>query len=225
MEEHSKIYIAGHKGLVGSAIKVRLEAEGFKNLIYRTSKELDLRDQKATAEFIEKERPDYVFLAAAKVGGIHANVTYPADFIYDNIQIQNNVIFSSWKNKVKKLMYFGSCCAYPKECSQPIAEECLLTGRLEPTNEPFAVAKIAGITMCQAYNKQYGTNFISIMPANLFGPKDNFHTLNSHIVGMTMRLMHEAKARNLDSVTLAGTGAPVRDLLYVDDLADAFLFL
>lgn len=225
MEKESKIYIAGHRGLVGSALKRKLEFEGYKNILGVPSDELDLRNQKDTEEFFSRTKPDYVFLAAARVGGVHANMTYPANFIYDNLQIQNNVIHSAYKARVKKLMYFGSCCAYPTMCSQPIEEEDIMTGKLEPTNEPFAIAKLAGIGLCQAYNRQYGTNFISVMPSNLFGPRDDFDPKNSHVVGMAMRLMHEAKENGLESVTLSGTGAPVRDFLYVDDLADACHYL
>jgi len=225
MEKNSRIYIAGHKGLVGSAIVRILRKEGFTNLILRTSSELDLRNQKATEEFLEKEKPEYVFDAAAKVGGIRANMTYPAEFVYDNLQIQNNIIHSSWKNGVKKLLFLGSACIYPRECTQPIKEEYLLTNILEPTNEPYAVAKISGIKMCQAYNKQHGTNFISVMPTNLFGPEDNFDPINSHIVAALIRKFHEAKIQNKDEVTLWGTGTPKRDIIYVDDVAQACLFL
>jgi GDP-L-fucose synthase len=225
MEKDSKIYIAGHTGLVGSSLEKLLKTKGYKNILIKNHEELDLRNQKYTEEFFEKEKPEYVFMAAAKVGGIHANVTYPAEFIYDNLQMQTNLIHSSWKNNVKKLMYFGSCCAYPTESNLPIKEEDLLTGKLEPTNEPFAIAKLAGIKMCQAYNKQYDVNFISVMPANLFGPNDNFHSKDSHVIGMAMRLMHDAKKKDIKSVTFGGTGSPIRDWLYVEDLADACLFL
>ncbi len=225
MEKDSRIYIAGHKGLVGSAIMRRLEKEGYKNLVFRTSSELDLRNQEDSEKFFKKEKPEYVFIAAAKVGGIYPNVTYPAEFIYDNLQIQTNIINSSWKNNVKKLMYFGSCCAYPTESVQPIKEEYIHTGKLESTNEPFAIAKLAGISMCQAYNRQYGCNFISVIPSNLYGPNDNFHPRNSHMIGMAIGLIHRAKKENLKSVVFGGTGAPIRDWLYIDDLAEACLFL
>jgi GDP-L-fucose synthase len=225
MEKDSRIYIAGHSGLVGSALERALKREDYKNIIVQPHDQLDLRDQKETEDFFKWKKPEYVFMAAGKVGGIHANVIYPAEFIYDNLQMQTNVIHSSWKNYVKKLMYFGSCCAYPTESDQPIKEEYLHTGKLESTNEPFAIAKLAGIGMCQAYNKQYGCNLISVMPSNLFGPKDNFHPEDSHVVGMAMRKINEAKKNDIKSVTFGGTGAPIRDWLYVDDLADACLFL
>jgi GDP-L-fucose synthase len=225
MEKDSKIYIAGHTGLVGRSLEKALKKEGYKNILISSHGELDLRNQNYVQDFFEKERPEYVFFAAGKVGGITANVTYPAEFIYDNLAMQTNVINSSWKNNVKKLMYFGSCCAYPTESNQSIKEDDLFRGKLEPTNEPFAVAKLAGIRMCQAYNKQYGCNFISVMPSNLYGPNDNFHPQNAHVIGSAMNLIHNAKENNLKSVTFGGTGAPVRDWLYVDDLADACLFL
>ena len=193
MDLSSKIYVAGHKGLVGSAIVRALEKQGYDNLILRTHSELDLLDQKSATDFFKKEKPEYVFLAAAKVGGIMANRTYPADFIYQNLQIQNNIIHHSYLNGVKKLLFLGSSCIYPKLCSQPIKEEYLLTGELEPTNEPYAIAKIAGIKMCQTYNKQYGTNFISVMPTNLYGPGDNFDLESSHVLPALIRKFHEAK--------------------------------
>ena len=225
MNSYSKIYIAGHSGLVGSAIIKALKKQGYNNFILRTHSELDLLDQKATADFFKKEKPEYVFLAAAKVGGIMANKTYPADFIYQNLQIQNNIIHHSYLNGVKKLLFLGSSCIYPKLARQPIREEHLLTGELEPTNEPYAVAKIAGIKMCQTYNRQYGTNFISVMPTNLYGPNDNFDLENSHVLPAMIRKFHEAKISNQNEVVVWGTGAPKREFLYVDDLADACIFL
>lgn len=225
MNKDSKIYIAGHKGLVGSALVRKLEAEGYHNFILRTHAELDLIDQKAVADFFEKEKPEYVFLAAAKVGGIMANNNYPAQFIYENLQIQNNVIHQAYLNKVKKLLFLGSSCIYPKECPQPIKEEYLLTSSLEPTNESYAIAKISGIKMCQSYNRQYGTNFISVMPANLYGPNDNFDLENSHVLPALIRKFHDAKKNGVQYVQLWGTGAAKREFLYVDDLANACEFL
>ena len=225
MDLSSKIYVAGHRGLVGSAIVRALEKQGYDNLILRTHSELDLLDQKSTADFFKKEKPEYVFLAAAKVGGIMANKTYPADFIYQNLQIQNNIIHHSYLNGVKKLLFLGSSCIYPKLCSQPIKEEYLLTGELEPTNEPYAIAKIAGIKMCPAYNKQYETDFISVMPTNLYGPNDNFDLENSHVLPALIRKFHEAKINNQNEIVVWGTGAPKREFLHVDDLADACIFL
>jgi len=225
MYKHSKIYIAGHRGLVGSALKRRLESLGFINLILRTSADLDLRDQQAVAAFFAAEKPEYVFLAAAKVGGIHANNTYPAEFIYDNLAIQTNIIHSSYKNNVKKLLFLGSSCIYPKFAPQPLKEDCLLTGELEPTNEPYAIAKIAGIKMCKAYNKQYGTNYISVMPTNLYGINDNFDLNNSHVLPALIRKFHEAKVQNRPEVEIWGTGTPRREFLYADDLADACIYL
>ncbi|MGE5329742.1 MAG: GDP-L-fucose synthase [Deltaproteobacteria bacterium] len=225
MNKNSKIYIAGHRGLVGSAIKRNLEERGYSNLIYRTSTELDLRNQSAVEKFFADERPEYVFLAAAKVGGINANNTYSAEFIYDNITIQTNIIHASYLNGVKKLLFLGSSCIYPKFAPQPIKEEYLLTGELEPTNEPYAIAKIAGIKMCDAYNKQYGTNFISVMPTNLYGPNDNFDLESSHVLPALIRKFYEAKNENKPEVEIWGTGQPRREFLYVDDLADACIFL
>jgi len=222
---NDKIYVAGHRGLVGSAIYRELKNQGYENIITRTSSQLDLRDQREVEEFFSKEKPDFVFLSAAKVGGILANNTYPADFIYDNIMIQSNVIYYSYKYKVKKLLFFGSSCIYPKFASQPIKEEYLLDGKLEPTNESYAIAKIAGIKMCQSFNRQYGTNFISIMPTNLYGPNDNFDLQNSHVFAALIRKFHEAKIQNEEHVTIWGTGSPLREFLYVDDLADACIFL
>lgn len=225
MERTDKIYVAGHRGLVGGALVRRLREAGYENLIMRTHAQLDLRDQEAVAAFFAQERPDYVFLAAAKVGGIRANIHYPAQFIYDNLMIQANVIHHAYVHGVKKLLFLGSSCIYPKSCPQPIKEEYLLDGKLEPTNEPYAVAKIAGIKMCQAYNRQYGSRFISVMPTNLYGPGDNFHPQNSHVIPGLMRRFHEAKVSGAAEVVVWGTGSPRREFLYVDDLADACLFL
>jgi len=221
----AKIYVAGHRGLVGSAIVRNLEAKGYKNIIYRTHKELDLTNQEAVRAFFQEEKPDYVFLAAAKVGGIHANNTYPADFIYDNLMIQNNVIKAAHDFKVKKLLFLGSTCIYPKMAPQPIKEEYLLTGSLEETNEAYAVAKIAGLEMCKFFKRQYGDNFISCMPTNLYGPNDNFDLKNSHVLPALIRKFHEAKVNNSDVVEVWGTGTPLREFLYVDDMADACVFL
>ncbi len=225
MNLDAKIYVAGHRGLVGSAIVRNLEAKGYKNIICRTHKELDLKNQEAVRNFFETEKPDYVFLAAAKVGGIHANNTYPADFIYDNLMIQNNVIKSAHDFKVKKLLFLGSTCIYPKMAPQPIKEEYLLTGALEETNEAYAVAKIAGLEMCKFFKRQYGDNFISCMPTNLYGPNDNFDLKNSHVLPALIRKFHEAKVNNSAVVEVWGTGTPLREFLYVDDMADACVFL
>ncbi len=225
MDKSARIYVAGHRGMVGSAIVRKLEKEGYQHLIYRTSKELDLRNQVAVFDFFEQEKPEYVFLAAAKVGGIVANNTYRADFIYENLAIQNNVIHASYLNKVKKLQFLGSSCIYPKLAPQPLQESYLLTGLLEPTNEPYAIAKIAGIKMCEAYRKQYGCDFISVMPTNLYGPNDNYDLQNSHVLPAMIRKFHEAKMNRHTSVVLWGTGAPLREFLYADDLADACVFL
>lgn len=225
MEKNSKIYVAGHRGLVGSAIVRKLQKEGYQNLILRTSAQLDLRNQQAVKEFFEKEKPEYVFMAAAKVGGINANNTYPAEFLYDNLCIQNNVIHQSYKNGVKKLLFLGSSCIYPKNAPQPIKEEYLLSGYLEPTNEAYAIAKIAGIKMCQFYHKQYGCNFISAMPTNLYGPGDNYDLKNSHVLPALLRKFHEAKETGDAAVTVWGTGKPRREFLHADDLAEACLFL
>ncbi len=221
MEKDAKIYIAGHRGMVGSAMHRRLQQAGFTNFVLRTSKELDLRNQQAVTDFFEKEKPVYVFLAAAKVGGIVANNIYRADFLYDNLQIQNNIIYQSYKNGVKKLMFFGSSCIYPKAAPQPMKEEFLLSGVLEQTNEPYAIAKIAGIKLCESFRRQYGCNFISVMPTNLYGPNDNYHPENSHVLPSLIRKFHEAKAQNNPTVTIWGTGSPMREFLYADDLADA----
>jgi len=225
MEKNSKIYIAGHRGMVGSALMRKWQAEGFTNIITRTSSELDLRNQADVTAFFAAERPDYVILAAAKVGGIVANNTYRADFLYENLMIQNNVIHQSYVNGVKKLLFLGSSCIYPKLAPQPLKEEYLLTGSLEPTNEPYAIAKIAGIKLCDAYRAQYGCNFISVMPTNLYGPNDNYHPENSHVLPALIRKFHEAKRDGAPFVTLWGTGAPLREFLHVDDLADACFFL
>jgi GDP-L-fucose synthase len=225
MNKSSKIYIAGHKGLVGSAITRNLQKNGYNNLLFRTFEELDLTDQKATAEFFAKEKPEYVFLAAAKVGGIKANSDFPADFIYQNLEVQNNVISNAHRSGVKKLLFLGSSCIYPRECSQPIREEYFMTGPLEETNDAYAIAKIAGIKMCQSYNKQYGTKFISVMPTNLYGPGDNFDLESSHVLPALLRKFHEAKMSNAQEVIMWGTGKPKREFLHVDDLADACVYL
>lgn len=225
MQNQDKIYVAGHRGMVGSAIVRKLQKEGYENLLLRTSKELDLRDQKAVASFFESEKPDYVFLAAAKVGGILANNTYPATFLYDNLAIQTNVIHNAYLNNVKKLLFLGSSCIYPKMAPQPLKESYLLTGLLEPTNEPYAIAKITGIKMCESYRKQYGCNFISAMPTNLYGPGDNYDLNNSHVLPALLRKFHEAKINHDPSVVVWGTGTPLREFLHADDLADALYFL
>lgn len=225
MEKTAKIYLAGHQGLVGSAIHRKLSAAGFERIITRTFRELDLRSQPAAAEFFAAEKPEYVFLAAAKVGGILANNTYPAEFIHDNLAIQTNVLHQSYLHGVKKLLFLGSSCIYPKLAPQPMKEEHLLTGVLEPTNEPYAIAKIAGIKMCQAYNRQYGTRFISVMPTNLYGPNDNFDLQTSHVLPALIRKFHEAKINNRAFVEIWGSGLPRREFLHVDDLAAACLFL
>ena len=225
MEKNAKIYIAGHRGMVGSAIHRKLEEEGFTNVITRSSKELDLRNQQAVTDFFSIEKPDYVFLAAAKVGGIVANNTYRADFLYENLMIQNNVIHNSYLNGVKKLMFLGSSCIYPKFAPQPLKEEYLLTGLLEETNEPYAIAKIAGIKMCDAYRAQYGCNFISVMPTNLYGYNDNYHPQNSHVLPALIRKFHEAKLEEKNKVVIWGTGSPFREFLFADDLADACFYL
>lgn len=224
MQKTSKIFIAGHNGMVGSAILRNLQDKGFSNFVLKSSKELDLRDAKAVADFFEEEKPEFVFLAAAKVGGIVANNTYRADFLYENLMIQNNVIHEAYKNKVEKLLFLGSSCIYPKLAPQPLKEEYLLTGLLEPTNEPYAIAKIAGIKMCDAYRSQYGCNFISVMPTNLYGPNDNYDLQNSHVLPAMIRKFHEAKL-NGTSVELWGTGSPKREFLHADDMAEACVFL
>ena len=225
MKKNSKIYVAGHRGLVGSAIMRLLEKKGYTNIVTKTYKELDLTDQKKVEAFFKKEKPEYVFLAAAKVGGIMANQTYPADFIYTNLQIQNNVIHNAYLNKVKKLLFLGSSCIYPKLCLQPIKEGYLLTSSLEPSNEAYAIAKIAGLKMCEFYNKQYSTNFISVMPTNLYGPNDNFDLESSHVLPAMIRRFHEAKECGDKEVIVWGTGKPKREFLFVEDLADACVFL
>lgn len=221
----SKIYVAGHRGLVGSAILRRLEAEGYENRVTRTHDELDLMNMRAVDDFFEAEKPEYVFLAAARAGGILANATYPVDFLRDNLAIELNVIEAAYRHGVRKLLFLGSSCAYPKFAPQPMKEEHLLTGELEPTNEPYAIAKIAGIKLCQAYNQQYRTSFISVMPTNLYGPGDNFDLERSHVLPALIRKFHEAKERGEPSVTVWGTGTPRREFLHVDDLADACLYL
>ena len=225
MLKNSKIYIAGSNGMVGSAILRNLKENGFENIITKSSKELDLRNQKAVLDFFELEKPEFVFLAAAKVGGIHANSTYPADFIYDNMMIQNNIIHSAHIHKVKKLLFLGSSCIYPKFAEQPLKESCLLTGALEPTNEAYAIAKISGLKMCEFYKKQYGSNFISAMPTNLYGINDNFDLENSHVLPALLRKFIEAKNNNKKEVVVWGSGTPLREFLFVDDLAEACVFL
>jgi len=225
MDLNDKIYIAGHRGLVGSAIVRQLEERGFANLLMRTHKELDLTSQAQVQDFFAQEKPDYVILAAAKVGGIHANNTYPADFIYQNMMIEANVINSAYESKVKRLLFLGSTCIYPKAIKQPMREDALLTDILEPTNEPYALAKIAGIKLCESYNRQYGTDFRSVMPTNLYGINDNFHPENSHVIPALMRRFHEAKVNNDAEVVVWGTGKAMREFLYVDDMAEASLFV
>ena len=225
MEKNAKIYIAGHRGMAGSAILRKLTKDGYQNFILKTSKELDLRNQSAVEAFFEQEKPEYVFLAAAKVGGILANNTYRADFLYENLMIQNNIIHQSFVHKVKKLMFLGSSCIYPKLAPQPLKEDYLLTGALESTNEPYAIAKIAGIKMCESYRLQYGCNFISVMPTNLYGEGDNYDLQKSHVLPALIRKFHEAKQQNMPFVEVWGTGAPLREFMNVEDLADACVFL
>ena len=225
MQLNAKIYIAGHRGLVGSAIVRNLQAKGYSNLITRTHAELNLTNQQATADFFAQQKPDYVFLAAAKVGGIHANNTYPAEFIYENLAIQTNIIHAAYKNNVNRLLFLGSSCIYPKLAPQPMKEECLLTAPLEETNRPYALAKIAGIEMCWSYNRQYGTQYLSVMPTNLYGPGDNYHSENSHVIPALIRKFHEAKQANSSEVIVWGTGTPKREFLYNEDMADACVFL
>ena len=225
MEKSAKIFVAGHRGMVGSAIVRRLEKDGYQNIIVKRSSELDLRNQQAVEEFFAKEKPDYVFLAAAKVGGIMANNTYRADFLYENLMIESNVIHQSYVHKVKKLLFLGSSCIYPKLAPQPLKEETLLSGFLEETNEPYAIAKIAGIKLCESYRRQYGCNFISAMPTNLYGPNDNYDLKNSHVIPALIRKVREAKETNAESVEVWGTGTPLREFMHVDDLADGCLFL
>ena len=226
---NQKIYVAGHRGMVGSAIVRNLEAQGYKNIITRTHSQMDLTDQAAVKAFFETEKPDQVYLAAAKVGGIHANNTYPAEFIYDNLMVQNNVIHQAFLNGVKKLLFLGSSCIYPKLAEQPMSEDALLTGKLEPTNEPYAIAKIAGIKMCESYNRQYGqshgVDYRSVMPTNLYGPGDNYHPENSHVIPALIRRFHEAKVSSAPEVVIWGTGTPKREFLYVDDMAEASVFV
>lgn len=226
---NQKIYVAGHRGMVGSAIVRNLQAKGYKNIITRTHAELDLTDQQAVKTFFETEKPDQVYLAAAKVGGIHANNTFPAEFIYDNLMVQNNVIHQAFVNGVKKLLFLGSSCIYPRLAPQPMSEDVLLTGKLEPTNEPYAIAKIAGIKMCESYNRQYGqshgVDYRSVMPTNLYGPGDNYHPENSHVIPALIRRFHEAKINNAPEVVIWGTGTPRREFLYVDDMAAASVFV
>lgn len=225
MEKNSPVYIAGHKGMVGSALHRKLLASGYRNIITSTSAELNLCDQHAVSDFFAEKKPQYVFLAAAKVGGIVANSTYKAEFLYNNLQIQSNIINSSYVNGVKKLLFLGSSCIYPKMAAQPLKEDYLLTGPLEETNEPYAIAKIAGIKLCDAYREQYGCNFISVMPTNLYGYNDNYHPQNSHVLPALLRRFHEAKQARTDSVTIWGSGSPKREFLFADDLADACYYL
>ena len=225
MEKNSKIYIAGHTGLVGSAILRELKEQGHTNLVVRTHKELDLLESEKAADFFKKEKPEYIILAAARVGGIHANYTYSAEFIYENLQVQNNIIHNSFLNKVKKILFLGSSCIYPRNCPQPIKEEYLLTGELEKTNEAYAIAKIAGIKMCQSYNREYDTNYICIMPTNLYGINDKFHSDNSHVLPALIYKIHKAKITGAPSVTIWGSGKPYREFLFVDDFASAAVFL
>jgi len=225
MDKQAKIYIAGHRGLVGSALVSQLTAQGYTNLLTRTHAELDLTDQQAVRSFFTSEKPEYVFLAAAKVGGIHANNTYPAEFIHENLAIQTNVIHESYVADVKRLLFLGSSCIYPRDCPQPIKEEYLLTGPLEPTNRPYALAKIAGIEMCWSYNRQYGTKYLAAMPTNLYGPGDNYHPENSHVIPALLRKFHEAKQNSLPAVSVWGSGKPKREFLYSDDMAEACVYL
>jgi len=225
MNERSRIYLAGHTGLVGTAVHKKLLEKGFSNIITRTHAELDLTRQSDVENFFQKEKPEYVILAAAKVGGIHANSAYPAQFIFENLAIQTNVIHAAYLSGVRKLLFPGSACSYPRECPQPMKEECLLTGPLEPTNEPYAVAKIAGMTLCRAYNGQYGTNFICAVPTNAYGPNDNFDPEDSHVIPALLKKFHDARTSGAAEVTIWGTGSPLREFIYADDLADAFLFL
>jgi GDP-L-fucose synthase len=225
MDKNAKIYVAGHRGLVGSALMRQLDAQGCKNIVTRTHAALDLTNQQAVAEFFKAEKPEYVFLAAAKVGGIHANNTYPAEFIHENLCIQSNIIHQSYLNGVRRLLFLGSSCIYPRDCPQPIKEEYLLTGPLEPTNRPYALAKIAGIEMCWSYNRQYGTQYLAAMPTNLYGPDDNYHAENSHVIPALIHKFHEAKVNKQSTVTVWGTGKPLREFLYGDDMAKACLHL
>ena len=225
MDTQAKIYVAGHNGLVGSAVVRALKSQGYENLVLRSSKDLDLRQQSAVEQFFAQEKPDHVILAAAKVGGINANNIYRAEFLYDNLMIEANIIHSAYRHGAKKLLFLGSSCIYPKLCPQPMREDYLLTGFLEPTNEPYAIAKIAGLKLCENYSRQYGVNFISAMPTNLYGVNDNFDLANSHVLPALLRKFHEAKVTQAPTVTVWGTGEPLREFLYVDDLADALVFL
>jgi GDP-L-fucose synthase len=225
MDKNAKIYVAGHRGLVGSALMRQLQVQGYNNIVTRTHAELDLINQPAVTDFFQSEKPEYVFLAAAKVGGIHANNTYPAEFIHENLAIQSNVIHQSYLAGVKRLLFLGSSCIYPRDCPQPIKEEYLLTGELEPTNRPYALAKIAGIEMCWSYNRQYGTQYLAAMPTNLYGPGDNYHPDNSHVIPALIRKFHEAKVNHQPTVKIWGSGTPRREFLYSDDMAQACLFL
>jgi len=225
MDKNAKIYVAGHRGLVGSALMRQLAKQGYTNIVTRTHAELDLTNQQAVRDFFQAEKPEYVFLAAAKVGGIHANNTYPAEFIYENLVIQTNVIHQSYLAGIKRLLFLGSSCIYPRDCPQPIKEEYLLTSELEPTNRPYALAKIAGIEMCWSYNRQYGTQYLAVMPTNLYGAGDNYHLENSHVIPALIRKFHEAKINNQPTVTVWGTGTPKREFLYSDDMAEACIFV
>ena len=225
MNKVEKIFVAGHRGMVGSALVRCLEAKGFRNLMVRTRDELDLTRQGDVEQFIQEERPDYIFLAAARVGGIHANNTFRADFIYENLVIETNIVHAAWLAGVKRLLFLGSSCIYPRDCAQPIKEDYLLTGPLEQTNEPYALAKIAGLKLCESYNRQYGTNYVSVMPTNLYGPNDNYNLLESHVLPALIRKAHEAKLRGDRQLTVWGTGTPRREFLYVDDMAEACVFL
>lgn len=225
MNKDAKIYIAGHRGMVGSAISCRLASAGYNNLITRTHKELDLTDQTAVTQFLAHEKPEFIFLAAAKVGGIHANNTYRAEFIYQNLMMEANIVHAAWQAGVQRLLFLGSSCIYPRDCPQPIKEEYLLTGPLEQTNEPYAIAKIAGIKLCESYNRQYGSQYVSVMPTNLYGPNDNYDLNNSHVLPALIRKAHEAKVRGDKVLVVWGTGKPMREFLYVDDMADSCVFL
>lgn len=225
MNKNAKIYIAGHRGMVGSAIARRLTAAGYTNLLTRTHAELDLTNQAAVGQFLMHEKPDYIFLAAAKVGGIHANNTYRAEFIYQNLMVEANIVHGAWQAGIQRLLFLGSSCIYPRDCAQPIKEEYLLTGPLEQTNEPYAIAKIAGIKLCESYNRQYGTRYVSVMPTNLYGPNDNYDLNNSHVLPALIRKAHEAKLRGDGGFVVWGSGKPMREFLYVDDMADACVFL
>lgn len=225
MDKQAKIYVAGHRGMVGSAIVRRLKAGGYTNVLTRTHAELDLTRQLQVEQFLQQEQPDYIFLAAAKVGGIHANNTYRAEFIYQNLMMEANIVHAAWQAGVKRMLFLGSSCIYPRDCAQPISEEYLLTGPLEQTNEPYAIAKIAGIKLCESYNRQYGTQYVSVMPTNLYGPNDNYDLNNSHVLPALIRKAHEAKLRGDASYVVWGSGKPMREFLYVDDMADACVFL